>query len=145
MTLSTDAPAGASEGARPFASADDAWIWTMGVLMARRDGAGPVTSLDAVARPCEPDDVVRCLDRLYRQRRIDLAHARVLRIWGERQMVPPEREHGDRRLWREAMDRLAWPLQQIGIVATPTFGLFIDGKFAGHVVGPVTYSWASAP
>ena len=91
----------------------------MGVLMARRDGAGPVTSLDAVARPCEPDDVVRCLDRLYRQRRIDLAHARVLRIWGERQMAPPERYLGDRWLWREAISRLDWHLRTCGIVAAP--------------------------
>jgi hypothetical protein len=142
MTSSTDAPAGASEDARPFASADEAWIWTMGVLLARRDGAGPITSLDAVARPCEPDDVVRCLDRLYRQRRIDLAHARVLRIWGERQTAPPERHHGDRRLWREAMSRLDWPLRQKGIVATPTSSLFIEEKLVAFVTGPVNFSFA---
>ena len=64
-------------------------------------------------RPCEPDDVVRCLDRLYRHRRIDLQHARILRIWGERQCAPDPRaprERGDSRLWREAMQRLDWPL-----------------------------------
>jgi hypothetical protein len=117
----------------------------MGVLMARRDGAGPVTSLDAVARPCEPDDVVRCLDRLYRQRRIDLVHARVLRIWGERQMAPPARHHGELRVWREAMARLDWPLRQKGIVATPTFGLFLDGQRVAHVAGSMTFSWAAPP
>ena len=41
-----------------------------------------------VRRPCDPDDVVKCLDGLYRQQRITLAHARILRIWGERQIAP---------------------------------------------------------
>ncbi|HEX3349506.1 MAG TPA: hypothetical protein VHS58_15525 [Acetobacteraceae bacterium] len=63
---------------------------------------------------------MRCLDRLYRHRRIDLAHARILRIWGERQSAPNpahHREKGDARLWREAMERLAWPLRMKGIIA----------------------------
>jgi hypothetical protein len=123
MTLFTDAHRCASEGARPFASAEDAWIWTMAALMARRDGAGPVIGFDAVARPCEPDDVVKCLDRLYRHRRIDLAHVRILRIWGERQRAPdPARalQRGDARLWREALGRLAWPLMRRGIITEAT-------------------------
>ncbi|EHL97661.1 hypothetical protein HMPREF9946_04008 [Acetobacteraceae bacterium AT-5844] len=136
MTLFTDAHRCASEGARPFASADDAWIWTMAALVARRDGAGPVVGFDAVARPCEPDDVVKCLDRLYRQRRIEQAHLRVLRIWGERQMMPPSAHHGALRLWREAIDRLRWPLQQRGIVATPTLSqLMVDGQVGRVVCG----------
>lgn len=89
----------------------------MAALVARRDGAGPVLSGGGIARPCEPDDVVKCLDRLYRQRRIDLAHARILRIWGERQAAPdPGRDYGDYRLWREAIDRLRWHLVERGIV-----------------------------
>lgn len=127
MTLFTDAHRCASEGARPFASADDAWIWTMAALVARRDGAGPVVGFDAVARPCEPDDVVKCLDRLYRQHRIEQAHLRVLRIWGERQMVPPTAHHSDLRLWREAIGRLCWHLQLRGIVATPTLAEAVQG------------------
>jgi hypothetical protein len=68
----------------------------MAALMARRDGAGPVLNVGRVARPCEPDDVVKCLDRLYRQRRIDLTHARILRRWGERQAEPdPVKDRGD--------------------------------------------------
>ena len=73
-----------------------------------------------MVRPCEPDDVMKCLDRLYRQRRIDLIHARIMRIWGERGIAPDPRhlsERGDCALWREAMDRLEWPLRVKGIVA----------------------------
>ena len=101
----------------PFRSAEQAWFWTMAALVARREGthgSGPRTE-----RPCDPDDVVKCLDQLYRRRRIDLQHARILRIWGERGTAPNPiyaTERGDWRLWREALDRLEWPLRVKGIV-----------------------------
>jgi hypothetical protein len=102
-----------------FHSADEAWFWTMAALVARRDGARYTANQGNVRRPCEPDDVVKCLDRLYRQRRVDLVHARILRAWGERQ-TPPNPAHAsercDWRLWREALDRLEWPLRVKGIV-----------------------------
>ncbi|HEY8288593.1 MAG TPA: hypothetical protein VIG49_04935 [Acetobacteraceae bacterium] len=104
---------------RPFRSAEEAWFWTMAALTARRDGARYTANKGAFSRPCEPDDVVRCLDALYRRRRIDLAHARILRIWGERQLAPsPGRaaEKCDWKLWREALERLEWPLRVKGIV-----------------------------
>src|SRR5450755_4751879 len=88
---------------RPFRSAEEAWLWTMAALQARRDGARYTANRGLVSRPCEPDDVVRCLDALYRSKRIDLVHARVLRVWGERQMAPdPDyaTEQCDFRLWR---------------------------------------------
>ena len=109
-----------TRGARvePFRSAEQAWFWTMAALVARREGthgSGPRTE-----RPCDPDDVVKCLDQLYRRRRIDLQHARILRIWGERGTTPNPiypLERGDFRLWREALDRLEWLLRVKGIVA----------------------------
>ena len=105
---------------QPFDSAEEAWFWTMAALIARREGARYTANKGRVSRPCEPDDVVKCLDTLYRRRRIDLVHARILRIWGERQMraEPAYRaERYDWRLWREALDRLEWPLRVKGIVA----------------------------
>jgi hypothetical protein len=104
----------------PFASAEDVWMWTMAALIARREGARYTANKGAISRPCDPDDVVKCLDGLYRQRRITLAHARVLRIWGERQMAPSGAaalERPDYRLWVEALERLEWPLRVKGIVA----------------------------
>jgi hypothetical protein len=105
---------------RPFRSAEEAWLWTMAALQARRDGARYTANRGLVSRPCEPDDVVRCLDALYRGKRIELVHARVLRVWGERQMPPSPSyaaERSDFRLWREALERLDWPLRVKGIVA----------------------------
>ena len=72
----------------PFRSAEEAWFWTFAALMARRDGARSTANMGKIARPCDPDDVLKCLDQLYRRRRIELVHARILRIWGERQMQP---------------------------------------------------------
>jgi hypothetical protein len=103
----------------PFRDAEEAWFWTMAALMARREGARYRANQGRVVRPCEPDDVVKRLDSLYRQRRIDLVHARILRIWGERQASPNRafaRERCDWRLWREALERLEWPLRVKGIV-----------------------------
>lgn len=104
--------------AQPFRSPEAAWFWTMGVLVARRDGVG--ASFGTQRQVCEPDDVVMTLDRLYRQRRIDLAHARVLRVYGERGTPPDHgkpQERADQRLWREAMDRLGNALKARGIVS----------------------------
>ena len=105
------------EPAVAFPTAADAWFWTVGALRARREGGG--RSGAAVIRPCDPDDVVCCLDRLYRSRRIDLRHARVLRDWGERQMAPNSRTGAgvDELLWREALVRLEAPLRLKGIIA----------------------------
>lgn len=108
-----------NERVQPFRDASEAWIWTMAALTARRDGARYTANKGKVGRPCDPDDIVKCLDALYRQRRIDLLHARILRIWGERGMAPDPRhatERGDWKVWKEALDRLEWPLRVKGIV-----------------------------
>ena len=104
----------------PFSSAEEAWLWTMAALNARREGARYTAGQGLLRRPCDPDDLVKSLDGLYRQRRISLAHARVLRIWGERQMAPSlvvAVERNDHRIWSEALERLEWPLRVKGIVA----------------------------
>jgi hypothetical protein len=106
--------------AQPFDNAESAWLWTMAALIARREGARYTANKGLFTRPCDPDDVVKCLDGLYRQTRINLAHARILRIWGERQIAPSTAvaaERNDHRLWSEALERLAWPLRIKGIIA----------------------------
>jgi hypothetical protein len=127
--------------AEPFASAEEAWFWTMAALIARQDGARLSAGRGGVIRPCEPDDVVKSLDRLYRQRRIELQHARIMRIWGERGTAPNPRipaERGDLRLWREAMERLDFPLRQKGIVAGPPRGLTLPAEGAEVIAFPAS-------
>ena len=94
--------------ATPFASVEAAWFSTARALQ-----AGP-------ARPSHVDTVISCLDRLYRNRRIELLHARILRIWGSRGVAPNParpRERSDWQIWREALDRMEGPLRAKGIVA----------------------------
>ena len=105
--------------ADPFRSADEAWLWAFSSIAARHDGTRS-RGANAHFRPCDPDDVMKCLDALYRRRRIDLVHARILRVWGERATAPNPAyasERCDWKLWREALDRLEWPLRVKGIVA----------------------------
>ena len=92
----------------PFASAEAAWFSVAHALQ-----AGAAETGGSV----EP--VIRCLDRLYRNRRIELLHARILRIWGRRGVPPnPARpqERSDWQIWREALDRMEGPLRAQGIV-----------------------------
>lgn len=108
---------GRAREAQPFGSAAAAWFWCAGMLQGRQQGAG--AAFGAGARVCEPDDIVMALDRLYRQRKITLEHARILRIYGERGSAPnasypPERSH--HRLWQEAIRALDFPLRNRGIV-----------------------------
>ncbi len=110
----------------PFATATEAWFWTMDCLADRRDprvriaGGGNLARRGPlVRRPCDPDDIVKALDRLYRMRRIDLAHARVMARWAQRREEPPRAAGQEFALWREAMDRLGLALQLRGIVAAP--------------------------
>ena len=99
----------------PFPSAEAAWFWTMAVIEARADPA----RAPPPARPCRVEDVLRCLDGLYRRRRVELLHARVLRSYGRRGRAPDPRRPSERcdwRLWSEAIGRLDWPLRQAGLV-----------------------------
>lgn len=103
----------------PFRSAEQAWFWASRALAARRAGRRWQAD-DAVIRACTPDEILRCLDQLYRARQIDHVHAHVLRRWGERGQAPDRRRGGDRsdyRQWREALNRLEHVLRERRIVA----------------------------
>lgn len=91
-----------------YPTAGDAWL---GLWPAMKPGAsGDRERLDVV---------VRCLDRLYRRRRIAMAHARILRVYGDLGRCPDHRESTERedaRLWAEVTKALEMPLRSKGIV-----------------------------
>ena len=102
--------------AQPFADAAEAWFWTIRTLAARRDGTGGGS---AVPRPGDPDDIIKCLDRLFQRGRISVAQVRIMRRWGERGFAPDARcpaETAAARLWRDAMRAMSGPLALRGIV-----------------------------
>ena len=103
----------------PFGSVEEAWFWFIDANQARLDGARFTAARGHIRRPCEPVDMLRILDRLYRTRRLSMDHLRVLRFYGVRQM-PPEgwrrREARAATLWREAMRALEPVLEAKGIL-----------------------------
>lgn len=106
------------EQTTPFDTTEEAWFWFMQAHQARKDGASLSNPL-AVSRPCDPDDILKIIDRLYRHRQLDINHFRVLRHYGVR-MMPPEinrpREQIAARLWAEALDVLGEVLIRKNIV-----------------------------
>ena len=101
----------------PFASADDAWFWTCHALLARQQGVRGDAG-GSIKRPCDPDDVILCVERLLCTGQIASDHAKVLGAWGK-QGVRPCRHYGgtqDQALWAEAMVTLGAALRKKGIV-----------------------------
>jgi hypothetical protein len=104
----------------PFASAEEAWLWFSRCQLARLDGVRFSADASDVARPCDPDDIYRAVDQLYRRRVLARGHVTVLGYFGSRLMVPDPwagDTPGEASLWGEAMDRLSTVLRAKGIVA----------------------------
>ena len=106
--------------ATAFATAAEAWFWGMQCLAAQAEGARFRADQSAVARPCEPDDLLVSVESLARAGRLRAAHIRTLFGFGRRLAAPDPRcreQEQAARLWDEALDRLTTPWRQKGIVA----------------------------
>lgn len=103
----------------PFDTVEEAWFWFVAAQQARVDGARITAGQALVERPCEPLDILRILDSLYRQRTLTMDHLMVLRFYGRRNMAPDPRRVKEARasaLWRQAMDRLESVFESKGIL-----------------------------
>ncbi len=93
----------------PFRSAEEAWFWLM----------NPKGVVFTVPRPCLPNDLLKIVERLYRQRHLSMDHIRVMRFYGQRQARPnPDRaqERHAHYVWRDALARLQTALEMSGYV-----------------------------
>lgn len=120
--------------AMPFDNMEEAWFWFIHAQEARNDGAQCRSGLGLAARPCEPADILQCLDRLYRNRRLSMDHLLVLRHYGKRQMRPEAaraREARAAALWQEALERIEPVLVRKGIVR-PKLSLPRPGRYWAH-------------
>lgn len=102
----------------PFETVEEAWFWFIMAQQARNDGVR-VCGAGGITRPCEPLDVLKILDDLYRQRRLMREHFLVLRHYGLRNMPPDARRVKEVRaatLWAEAMERIEPVMIRKGIV-----------------------------
>jgi len=110
----------ADRAAMPFASAAEAWFWGVQCFVARAEGARFRADQSALARPCEPDDLLVGVERLARAGRLGAEHVRTLFAFGRR-LAPPDARHPAEqraaRLWDEALDRLTTAWREKGIVA----------------------------
>lgn len=111
-----------SLSATPFASCEDAWFWFVAAQQAKSEGARITANMGKEIRPCEPLDILKILDRLYRNRILTMHHFKVLRHYGRRGFAPDpshERETRAVHLWREAFMHLEPIFVRKGIVAPP--------------------------
>ncbi len=102
-----------------FETAEEVWFWFISAQAARNDGARVTSGHGVVQRPCEPVDILKIVDGLYRQRRLQRDHLLVLRHYGQRMMAPDPRRVKEKRahyLWSEAMERMEPILERKGII-----------------------------
>lgn len=122
----------------PFDSAEEAWLWFIQAQEARNEGARFTAGMSLVTRPCEPADILKCIDRLYRNRRLIMDHLLVLRHYGKRRLPPDARRMKEARaytLWHEALARLEPLLEKKGIVRASFLERGIDWKRNGFTEG----------
>ncbi|HSK38648.1 MAG TPA: hypothetical protein VK943_02665 [Arenibaculum sp.] len=103
----------------PFSNAEEAWFWFVRAHEAKAAGARIAAAQAEVPRPCEPIDLMRVIDRLYRNRRLIRDHLHVLAHYGRRSAAPdPDRQREQRAcvLWREAFGLIEPVLRGKGIV-----------------------------
>jgi len=102
-----------------FDDAPQVWFWFILAQQARNDGAEIRKERTPTPRPCEPVDILKIVDRLYRNRLLKRDHLFVLRHYGRRQSPPNPniaKEINASRLWDEAMDYMATAFIQKGII-----------------------------
>lgn len=112
------------EQAIPFDNVEEAWFWFIAAQGAKNDGARFVAGSGMHMRPCEPVDILKVLDGLYRKRMLMREHFLVLRHYGRRMMPPDVRRVKEQRayyLWREAMEKMEGAMQSKGIVRSQSW------------------------
>lgn len=118
----------------PFDNAEEAWFWFILAQEARNEGARYTAGMAVTPRPCEPTDILSCVERLYRNRRLVMDHLLVLRHYGKRQLAPDPRRVKEVRafsLWKEALERIEPVLVRKGIVR-PKLSLNQPGRYWSH-------------
>lgn len=118
----TGSPKASSDDTVPFKSAEEAWFWFIQAQTARNEGARITAGAGLYPRPCEPVDIIKALERLYRARTVTIDHVMVLRHYGQRLLSPDPRRQKEIRaygLWKEALSKLEDALVIKRIVIRP--------------------------
>lgn len=117
----------------PFSTAEEAWFWFIQAHTARMEGARIVAGASGVERPCEPVDIFRVMERLYRARRLLMDHVMVLRYYGRR-LAPPDprqvKEARAHKLWCEALEKMEEIFITKGIVTARPWYILPEAEHA---------------
>jgi hypothetical protein len=95
--------------ATPFDNAEDVWFWFIAAQQAKTEGARVTANMGKAIRPCEPIDILKILDRLYRNRTLTMHHFKVMRHYGRRGFAPDcdhAQEQKAAQLWHDAFEQL---------------------------------------
>ncbi len=107
-------------GEVPFENVEEAWLWGVKGVKSRIEGVRMLPGMSRVERPCEAVDVVNCVAKLRRSRRLSQQQIAILFLYGQHD-VPPRVLGGNHAqaaiVWDEALNVLKSELQQKGIVA----------------------------
>lgn len=101
-----------------FKTSEEAWFW-----------CNRKNTYSSIERPCERLDILKIVERLYRQRRLKIDHLRVMAFYGVRQLKPQMVRYQERRafyLWRDAMRILGEVLEQRNLVCNRIQRAVID-------------------
>ncbi len=105
--------------AEPFSCVEEVWFWFIQANEAKNEGARITAGAGLFARPCEPLDILKILDGLYRNRVLKRDHFLVLRHYGRRMLAPDPRRIKEVRaakLWAEAIAALEPVMVRKGLV-----------------------------
>ena len=113
----------------PFDHPDDAWFWSFLCQQNCLDGAKILAGNAMTKRPCDPRDVMVQISKLYRLGRLHKNHLKVLKEFGQRQIMPDcrlRKQQKQAQLWQQAMDELGSVLYSKGIVNKPDSAININ-------------------
>ncbi|MAQ71607.1 MAG: hypothetical protein CL565_05380 [Alphaproteobacteria bacterium] len=102
-----------------FDDAEEAWFWFVHTYKARAEGAKFTAGAGHCIRPCEAIDILKIVDRLYRNCRLSRDHIYVMRHYGLRNMAPDKYHPKEQKayyLWYEAMKILTEILEDKGVI-----------------------------
>lgn len=92
-----------------FGTTQEAWFWFMQANAAKVIGAKCSPGMGEVTRPCEPEDIMNIINKLYRQRNLLIDHIRILAHYGKKLCAPNSDRYREKKahtIWREAMSKI---------------------------------------
>lgn len=103
----------------PFNNTQEAWFWFMQANEAKVIGAKCSPGMGVISRPCEPEDIMNIVNKLYRQRNLLIDHVRILAHYGKKLCAPNKNRYREQKactIWREAISKIEPVFMSKGII-----------------------------